>query len=135
MCKTTSKARTWEGNSEASTRLRLVLLPDRLRWPVGLEANGEVATDTQSTKGPATFYQNGVSHYRVRKMLLVDRRSMHMFNAEARASANNNLLDFETSYDSIPILGSFARSIAQSQYDAAQAPPGWKWKAKSAAGP
>lgn len=109
-----------EGNSEASTRLRLVLLPDRLRWRVGLEANGEVATDTQSTKGPATFYQNGVSHYRVRKMLLVDRRGVRMFNAEAEASANNNLLDFETSYDSIPLLGSFARSIAQSQYDAAQ---------------
>jgi hypothetical protein len=109
-----------EGNSEASTRLRLVLLPDRLRWRVGLEANGEVATDTQSTKGPATFYQNGVSHYRVRKMLLVDRRGVRMFNAEAEASANNNLLDFETSYDSIPLLGSLARSIAQSQYDAAQ---------------
>lgn len=109
-----------EGNSEASTRLRLVLLPDRLRWRVGLEANGEVATDTQSTKGPATFYQNGVSHYRVRKMLLVDRRGVRMFNAEAEVSANNNLLDFETSYDSIPILGSFARSIARDQYESAQ---------------
>ncbi len=109
-----------EGNSEASTRLRLVLLPDRLRWRVGLEANGEVATDTQSTKGPATFFQNGVSHYRVRKMLLVDRRGVRMFNAEAEASANNHLLDFETSYDDIPILGSFARSIARDQYDAAQ---------------
>jgi hypothetical protein len=109
-----------EGNSEASTRLRLVLLPDRLRWRVGLEANGEVATDTQSTKGPATFYQNGVSHYRVRKMLLVDRRGVRMFNAEAEASANNHLLDFHTSYDDIPILGSLARSFARDQYDAAQ---------------
>lgn len=109
-----------EGNSEASTRLRLVLLPDRLRWRVGLEAKGEVASDTQSTKGPATFYQNGVSHYRVRKMLLVDRRGVRMFNAEAEASANNNLLDYETTFDSVPILGQFARSIARGQYDAAQ---------------
>jgi hypothetical protein len=53
-------------------------------------------------------------------MLLVDRRGVRMFNAEAEASANNNLLDFETSFDSWPILGSFARSIAREQYDAAQ---------------
>ncbi len=109
-----------EGSTEASTRLRLVLLPDRLRWRVGLEANGEVASDTSSTKGPATFYQNGVSQYRVRKMLLVDRRGVKMFNAEAEAQANNQLTDFETSFDPIPILGYFARSIARGQYDAAQ---------------
>ena len=109
-----------EGNSEASTRLRLVLLPDRLRWRVGLEANGEVASDTQSTKGPATFFQNGVSHYRVRKMLLVDRRGVKLFNAEAEASANSNLLDYETSFDGIPLLENFARAIARNQYDAAQ---------------
>lgn len=109
-----------EGNSEASTRLRLVLLPDRLRWRMGLEAKGEVASDTSSSKGPATFYQNGVSHYRVRKMLLVDRRGVRMFNAEAEAQANNNLLDYETSYDGIPLLGSIARAIARSQYDSAQ---------------
>jgi hypothetical protein len=109
-----------EGNSEASTRLRLVLLPDRLRWRMGLEARGEVASDTSSSKGPATFYQNGVSHYRVRKMLLVDRRGVRLFNAEAEAQANNNLLDYETSYDGIPLLGSIARAIALNQYDAAQ---------------
>ncbi|WP_254512112.1 hypothetical protein [Anatilimnocola floriformis] len=109
-----------EGNSEASTRLRLVLLPDRLRWRLGLEAQGEVASDTSSTKGPATFYQNGTSHYRVRKMLLVDRRGVKLFNAEAEANANNHLNDYETSYDSIPILGSIARAIARDQYDAAQ---------------
>jgi hypothetical protein len=109
-----------EGTSDASTRLRLVLLPDRLRWRVGLEAQGEVASDTSSTKGPATFYQNGVSHYRVRKMLLVDRRGVRLFNAEAEAQANTNLLDYHTSYDSIPLFGSLARMIARDQYDAAQ---------------
>jgi hypothetical protein len=109
-----------EGNSQASTRLRLVLLPDRLRWRVGLEAQGEVASDTASTKGPATFYQNGLSQYRVRKMLLVDRRGVRMFNSEAEAYANTNLLDYETSFDNIPIFGSLARMIARDQYEAAQ---------------
>lgn len=109
-----------EGTSDASTRLRLVLLPDRLRWRVGLEAQGEVASDTSSTKGPATFFQNGVSLYRVRKMLLVDRRGVRLFNAEAEAHANTNLLEYQTSYDDIPILGSLARMIARDQYDAAQ---------------
>ena len=110
-----------EGNSEASTRLRLVLLPDRLRWRLGLEAQGEVASDTSSTKGPATFYQNGTSHYRVRKMLLVDRRGVRLFNAEAEANAgDNHLNNFETTYDPIPILGSIVRAVARDQYDQAQ---------------
>jgi hypothetical protein len=109
-----------EGDSYTSTKLRLVLVPDPDRWNIGLEALGEVASSTTSVKGPARFYQNGLSFFRARKRVLVDRRGIRMQNAEADANANNNLDDFETQFDGIPLLGGLARAIARNQYEESQ---------------
>lgn len=109
-----------EGQSHTNTKLKVVLVPDPNRWNIGLEALGEVATDTASSKGPATFYQNGWSMFRARKRLTVDRRGIRMFNSEAEANANNTLNDFETDFDGIPLLGGMVRALARSQYDTSQ---------------
>lgn len=106
-----------EGQSETSTKLRLVLLPDRFRWAFGLEAKGEVASSTASTSGPATFYQDGNANYRARKQLFVDRKSIRVHQAEAEAAAQSQLNDFETDYDSVFIFGAIARVIARNQYE------------------
>ena len=108
------------GQAQTNTRLRLVLVPDPHRWNIGLEALGQVASDTASSKGPATFYQWGNSFFRARKRLLVDRRGIRLFGAEAEANADNNLADFETDFDGIPLLSGIVRSIARSQYDESQ---------------
>lgn len=106
-----------QGQSETSTRLRLVLLPDRFRWRLGLEAKGEVASSTASTSGPATFYQDGAASYRARKLLTVDRKSIQLHDAEAEAAARTRLNVFETDYDGIPLFNALARMIARNQYD------------------
>lgn len=108
------------GDSFTSTQLRMVLVPDPHRWNIGLEALGEVASNTSSSKGPATFYQNGVSFFRARKRVTVDRRGIRLQNAEAAANANNNLDDFETDFDGIPLFGSLARAVARNQYETSQ---------------
>jgi hypothetical protein len=109
-----------EGDSITTTNLRLVLVPDPARWNIGLEAAGEVASSTSSSRGPATFYQNGVSFFRARKRVLVDRRGIRLQNSEAAANANNNLDDFETDFDGVPLLSGLARAIARNQYQSAQ---------------
>jgi hypothetical protein len=108
------------GQSHTNTKLKLVLIPDDRRWNIGLEALGEVASNTSSTKGPATFFQNGWSIFRARKRLTVDRRGIRLFSAEAEANANNELSDFETNFDGIPLLGGIARAVARNQYDSSQ---------------
>jgi hypothetical protein len=113
------------GQSQTNTKVKVVLTPDKHRWNVGLEAVGDVLSDTSSSKGPATFYQRGWSMFRARKKLTVDRRGVRMFSAEAEANANNDLDDFETDFDGIPLLGGLVRSIARNQYDSAQ------WAAKN----
>lgn len=105
------------GQSQTNTKVRLVLTPDPQRWNIGLEALGEVASNTSSSKGPATFFQNGVSMFRARKRVTIDRDGMRVFTAEAQANANNNLNVFSTDFDGIPLLGGLARTIARNQYD------------------
>lgn len=108
---------TVEGQSETSTRLRLVLLPDRFRWRLGLEANGEVASSTSSTAGPATFFQDGAAFYRARKLLTIDRKSIRLHQAEAEAAAQTQLNALHTDFDGIPLFSTFARAIARNQYE------------------
>jgi hypothetical protein len=108
------------GQSQTNTRVRIALVPDNERWNIGMEALGEVASNTASSKGPATFYQDGLSLFRARKRLTVDRRGIRLFSAQAEANANNDLNDFETDFDGIPLLGGLVRAIARRQYDSSQ---------------
>jgi len=108
------------GQSQTNTKVKVVLVPDHNRWNIGLEALGEVNTDTTSSKGPATFFQFGEAMFRARKRLTVDRRGIRLFGAEAEANANNYMGDFETDFDGLPLLSPIARAIARNQYEQAQ---------------
>lgn len=105
------------GHSQAITRLRIVLLPDQLRWRMGLEARGSVSSATESVKGPARFWNDGFGEFKAQKLLTVDRRGLRTASAAAQANADSHLKDFETDFDHIPLLNMFVRSIAQRQYD------------------
>jgi hypothetical protein len=108
------------GQSQTNTNVRIALIPDKQHWNIGLEAVGQIATDTASSKGPATFYQKGWSMFRARKRIAVDRRGIKLFSAEAEANANNDMQDFETDFDGIPLLGGLIRAVARNQYDSSQ---------------
>ena len=105
------------GTSETVNRLQVVLHPDSETWRIGLEAHGEVASDTSASKGPATFYNQGYSRYHARKLLMIDRRGIRVWRAEVDADSESELKGFETDFDPIPILGWLARSVARSQHE------------------
>ncbi len=105
------------GRSRVSTRLRLVLLPDRERWRIGLEARGDVDSNTQTKRGPARFHNAGRSRYLVRKLLLIDRRGVHSKDADGTATTNAALTRLETDMDGIPLVNLLVRAIAKQQYD------------------
>lgn len=108
------------GRSESVARLRIVLVPDRLRWRLGLEAHGNIASETESSKGPARFWNDGRGQFNARKEVTLDRRGLAVAKAEAQADAEAFLKDFETDYDSIPLLSFLVRSIARNQYEKEQ---------------
>lgn len=106
-----------QGQSTTHAQVKLTLVPDRERWRLGVEAVGQVASSTASSKGPATFYQDGQSRFHARKMLLIDRSGVRLYRAEAAASSNSELRDYETGYDSIPLFGALARAVAKKEYE------------------
>lgn len=105
-----------QGQSQVSSRIRVFLVPDRWQWRLGLEARGDVAAQTESRKGPATFYQDAYSNYDARKHVTVDKRGVRLERAEARARSSSDLRGFETDYDGIPLFNMLARSIANRKY-------------------
>jgi hypothetical protein len=108
------------GQSQTNTRVHITLIPDKEHWNIALDAEGQVASDTASSKGPATFYQRGWSLFRARKRLTVDHRGIKVFSAEADADANTDLEDYETDFDGVPLLSGIVRAIARNQYEQAQ---------------
>ena len=105
------------GCSRVHTNLRATLVPDAVRWRVGVEASGEVESSTAANAGPATFYNDALSRYLARKLLIVERNGVSVWRAEAEADSNTGLTGFRTDFDSVPLLGWLARSIARDQHD------------------
>ena len=106
------------GNSTTWTQLYVRLLPDGQRVRLGLEANGNVASDTVSDAGQAMFHNAGQSTFLVQKLFLLGPQGLRSWPAIAEArTGTNNLIGVETQFDSIPLFGSLARNIALSQFE------------------
>ncbi|MFM7072885.1 MAG: hypothetical protein ACKO38_13940 [Planctomycetota bacterium] len=105
-----------QGTSRTSSRLKVFLVPSRLQWRLGLEARGDVESQTESRKGPATFYQDAMANFDARKHVTVDKRGIRTDRAEARARSSSDLRGLETDFDDIPLFNRLARGIANRQY-------------------
>jgi hypothetical protein len=121
------------GRSTTVTKLTVLLVPDPQRLRLGLEAHGVVTSNTASTSGPATFYNNGQSQFVVRKLFLCDVRGLNVFPAVAEAeSTRSDLISLETDYDGVPLVGSVVRNIARSQLEDRQDEARWQTEHKVA---
>ena len=110
-----------EGQSTTYTRLALLLIPDRNRLRMGIEAHGTVQSNTAATSGPATFHSTGESQFVARKLLLLGPQGMTVFPAMSEAeSKRQQLVSVETNFDRVPLLNSVVRNIARSEHDASQ---------------
>jgi hypothetical protein len=105
------------GRSQTQSRLRVVLLPDMRRLRLGVEAIGEVDSDTAATKGPATLYTQGTARFHARKMLSIDRQGLRVWRSQAEVDTDSRLTDIATDFDALPFVGMFARAIARQEHD------------------
>ena len=105
------------GTNQVSTRLKVVLLPDRSQWRIGVEVRGEVLSDTVAHKGPARFGNSGRSNFLARKLLLVDRHGVWTRHAEAGADSETELQWLSTDYDDVPLVGWALRNYALREHE------------------
>jgi len=103
------------GRTDTSTNLFLHLLPDDRKIRMSLEAHGRVSSNTVSHKGPVHVRNKGLTQYEVKKLIVVSHDGIQQQRATATAQLSSDLVGLETQFDSIPLIGSVARSIARSQ--------------------
>lgn len=106
------------GCSETLTELGVRLLPSADRWRIGLVAKGQVAMETQSDAGPATFFSRGNSSFQAAKEVVIHPFGWYHRAAVAAAESSNELADVSTRLDSVPLLGDLARAIAIGRFRA-----------------
>jgi hypothetical protein len=105
------------GTQRTRTRLFLRLLPDDRRIRFGLEAHGEVDSDTAAQSGPATVFTTGETRFLARKLVLFDENRWRLFPAVADAHNESSLSGMRTDFDPFPILDSIAHSIVRSKHE------------------
>ncbi|MHB1037323.1 MAG: hypothetical protein ACYC35_22595 [Pirellulales bacterium] len=105
------------GHSTTETDLVIRLLPDEEHLRVILEAKGIVSSQTSSTSGPATIYNQSNSSYEARKLVQIGLDGVTLSPAEAEASADARLRAVRTDFDPIPLVGWLAKGVARSQYE------------------
>jgi hypothetical protein len=106
------------GSSATVARLQVRLLPSPDSWNFYLHADGEVASRTYASQGPATFFTRGRSVFQAEKQIVIRPEGIRQVEAEVAANSNTNLTGLRTDVDPIPILGNLVQAIAAHQYQA-----------------
>jgi hypothetical protein len=106
------------GQSHTQSQSLVRLDPASGRWQLTVEANGLVDAQTLVDGGSARLRSHSATDFSVRKSVLVDPHGVQLQRAVVDANNRNRLVGVTTDFDWIPLLGSFARDRAVSQYRA-----------------
>lgn len=106
-----------QGQSDSLTRLHVRLVPDPDEIRVKLEADGYMASQTHSRRGPVTTMNRNGSRYIIQKLLSLDPYGIRVGRSRAAATADTQLLDLRTQYDTFPILGTMVRRVARQKHE------------------
>jgi hypothetical protein len=105
-----------QGRSRTETQINVRLLPDAKVWRFGLEAHGKVSSRTASQTWPARLRNSSQMDYEARKLVMVNRFGLHVYPAEANVEGDTRLLGVESSFQSVPIIGSIVENAAREQH-------------------
>jgi hypothetical protein len=98
---------------ERTTTLRLV--PDDDEISFHLEVHGDIASRSTTESGPVSVTARSASAFTVRKPIKISSQGLLFGNAAGTASNRSHVDAIQTSFDSVPMMGSLVRSIAKNQ--------------------
>lgn len=78
-----------------------------------LRTNGQVTSNTQGRRKPATIFTRGTHTFRMDAPVYFDGETLTTGQASIDVNTNNQTVGVRTDYDGIPLLGPLARSIAR----------------------
>lgn len=105
------------GDSQVRTRLSLKLIPDPTAWHVDIGVNGELESQTQSSKGPAVFQSASSALISGHRIVRMDPISYKVTATETDVASQQYLQNMSTDFDGLPIIGDFLRVVAKEQFN------------------
>jgi hypothetical protein len=106
------------GQSHTQSASNVRLEPVEGRWQMTVEAAGVVSSNTLADGGAARLRSHSTTDFSARKSVLVDGGGVRLQQASVRANSRNRLVGVTTDFDWVPLVGSFTRDRAVSQYRA-----------------
>jgi hypothetical protein len=106
------------GQSHTQSESRVRLDPAAGRWQMTVEADGHVDSHTWVDGGAARLRSHSATEFAARKPVVVDPNGVRLQRTVVDATNRNRLVGVTTDFDWVPLLGSFARDRAVSQYRA-----------------
>ncbi len=105
------------GDSVVRTSLSLKLIPDDSAWHVGLGVQGDVYSNTRSSKGPAIFHNSSTAQVATERAIRLDINGYKIENNGTAVDSHQVLRKMSTDLDGLPVIGDFFRLIVREQFD------------------
>lgn len=97
------------GESNATRRLRVEMVPDPEAFHLLLAASGEITARTVASKGPGRWFNRADGQVDVTRELLLGPGGFQLTPAQADATASLRILDVRTKIDGLPIFDELLR--------------------------
>ncbi|MEM8732643.1 MAG: hypothetical protein AAGG44_00370 [Planctomycetota bacterium] len=105
------------GNSAVQTELQLGLIPDNGAWNVRIGVLGDMYSNTQSSRGPATFHNTSTAQINSQRYIRLDRSGYEISSQPTNVASNDYLRKMSTDYDALPVIGDFVRLLVREQFN------------------
>lgn len=105
------------GSSSVRTQLDLRLIPDETGWNIDLGVNGDLASNTRSSKGPAVFHNSSTAFIDSHRYIRLDPFGYKVSSNPTGVYSQDTLRKMSTDFDGLPVIGDFVRLIVREQFE------------------
>ena len=100
------------GASTIDNDLKISLIADPQAWHIRLNLTADINSRTSSEKGPATVHSRGQIQVESGREIIISADQMRIKPGQSNiSSSNTHTRGIETSFDSLPLLGSMVRQF------------------------
>ena len=106
-----------QGASKIQTSLRVDFQPDLTGWKFALNLDGNIQSNTRSSRSGATFYNSSNAKVQSVREIRVDPNSFSINGQPASVQSQESLRKFSTNWDQMPIIGDMVRYVAKQEFN------------------
>jgi hypothetical protein len=104
------------GASLVKTQLQADFQTDNQGWTISLNLEGDVNSQTRSSRNGATFYSQSIANVNAARQIRIRPSGFEINGSPASVHSNDSLRKFSTDWDGLPVLGDIVRNIARNEF-------------------